>query len=217
MKTLILCPKGGLGNRLRVIFSFWCFCQTKDLKLQIVWEKDKYCSGLFSEYFLEIPDVIFKNSKESFLSTSRRLKTISDDIYINSLKNLKLNNQMQNILNNYLDLLEEFDAVHIRRTDHVKLAKKHQKFIELEKFEEFIKKSKNIFLATDCNKTQEYLLKKYNHINVFNKIIDNKKLRKTSLKNSIIDMFICIKAKDFMGTPFSSFSDIIRYKRFLNK
>lgn len=223
MNNLIVCPKGGLGNRLRVIFSFWCFCQskihsqTKDLKLQIVWEKDKYCNGLFLDFFKEIPDVIFKNSNECLITTSRRLKIISDELYVNSLRYLQINDEMQLIVDNYVNLLGEFDAVHLRRTDHVKLAKKNKKFVKLEKFEEFISKSKNVFLATDCPKTQNYLMKKYQQINVFNKINNNKKLRKTSLEDSIFDMFICIQAKEFMGTPFSSFSDLIKYKRFLDK
>ena len=38
-------------------------------------------------------------------------------------------------------------------------------------------------------------------------------MRKTSLKDAIIDMYMCVYSNDFMGSDYSSFSDIINRLR----
>lgn len=214
MKKLVIFPKGGLGNRIRVIFSYWCFCKKHNINLVIFWKKNKYCFGHFLDYFQEIPGVIF-NQEKFMLSTSQKLNKIDNQEYIESLKYLKINKNLQEIIDKYLKIIGKFDAVHIRRTDHVSLAKANGKYVDLVEFERFIEGRENVFLATDCYETQRYLMGKYKQVKVFEKINYSKKLRQTSLRNSVIDMFICIEGKEFMGTPFSSFSRLIENKRSL--
>ena len=46
---------------------------------------------------------------------------------------------------------------------------------------------------------------------------NNNRLRKTSLKDSIIDIYMCIYSDDFMGSGWSSFSDLINACRICKK
>ena len=205
MDKLIVQPKGGLGNRLRVIFSYFIICLQNNKKLIINWKNDKYCSQHFLDVFLPIKEIYFSNEKPQIV-TSRKIK-VNNELYKKSLKLLIPKNISE--LKEKIKEWEEYSAIHIRRTDHIQLAKKNNKFVDLQYFENFIKNKQKCFLATDCEKTQKYLIKKYPQIIVWENIKSNNKLRQTTLKNSISDMWCCIHAKQFLGTPFSSFSDLI--------
>ena len=178
------------------------------MELNIIWKKDKYCNGKFLDYFEKIPKINFVTTKYD-IKTSRKLENINDDLFHQSLQLLKIKPYLKNIIQQKINSLQNFNAVHIRRTDHIPLAYKNNKFKPLEEFEKFIQESNSIFLATDCPKTQKLLLHKYSHIKVYKRIKESKNLRKTSLEDSIIDLFICVNANKFMGTPFSSYSDLI--------
>lgn len=104
--------------------------------------------------------------------------------------------------------------MHVRRTDHSELAKQKGKYTSDKDFYDFIElfpSNTPIFLATDNFKTQKQFLDKYKgRIYVYKMIYPVESLRQTSLKDSIIDMFICSKIKNFKGSGYSSFSDTIK-------
>jgi len=60
-------------------------------------------------------------------------------------------------------LNNKYIAVHIRRTDHSKLAKKNNSFTNDKQFMTFINNNKGLYLylATDNRKTQNIFYKKY--------------------------------------------------------
>ena len=51
-------PRGGLCNKLRVVFSYE-YARKNNLKLNVIWLKDKACPGYFLYYFEPIPHVNF--------------------------------------------------------------------------------------------------------------------------------------------------------------
>ena len=111
-------------------------------------------------------------------------------------------------------LKNKYIAVHIRRTDHVGLAKSHNRFTCDQDFINFLNNHKdyNIFIATDCGETQKKFKKIFNNRIKYMKIInmDGTNKRKTSFEDTIIDMFVCGFSSKFKGSDYSSYSNIIQ-------
>ena len=66
--VLVIRPKGGIGNRLRVVTSYYVkYIKNKDEKLIVIWRCDKFCNGYFQEYFEPIPNVEFRHNNDEAL------------------------------------------------------------------------------------------------------------------------------------------------------
>ena len=120
---------------------------------------------------------------------------------------LKPKKEIQNQINQIRKKLNnDYIAVHIRRTDHK--APKHR-YTSDEDFINFIEKykDKNLYIATDNCKTQKKFYNNYkNNIKILNRIKPSGKLRQTTLKASIIELYTLSKVNNLYGTPGSSFS-----------
>lgn len=121
----------------------------------------------------------------------------------------RINENIKVLDNNYI-------AIHVRRTDHAKAYKNKKPLTGDVEFMNFIdnKKECNLYIATDNADTFNKFKSKYSdriklQPNTFNK----NKLRQTTLKDAIIDLFMCSFAKDFKGSYWSSFSDQIKMIR----
>jgi len=131
-----------------------------------------------------------------------------------------------------------FIAVHVRRTDHAAL---YEPLIvtmacevtdaELERFCD-AHAALPVFVATDCHETQHRLCARYparcrvgrhsigmcggsdvgRSVPSFD-TLRQPSLRQTSLRASAVDLFTCVEATIFKGSPFSSFSDAICHLR----
>jgi hypothetical protein len=137
-------------------------------------------------------------------------------------------------------LQDEYIAIHIRRTDHSELANQNERYTQDIEFHQFIDENKNhkVYLSTDNYETQKAILEHYpervEYIKLINKdnhgvtgfsglmslknLVRRKtgvedSLRKTSLEDAIIDLYMCIYAEKFMGSGYSSFSNFISYIR----
>ena len=71
-----------------------------------------------------------------------------------------------------------------------------------------------IYLATDNSETQDLFVERYGKDRVvYNMPIlagDDSKIRQTSIKDAVIDLFACARALHFKGSGYSSFSSIIQ-------
>ena len=216
---IIIKPTGGLCNYLRVIFSYYEYARKNNSELNVIWIKSNACPGYFLDYFEPIPHVSFN-------------KQIDKDVKIDyngcsTMKNfqpkydkLKLKSYIEKIVFDKLDILNKnYISVHIRRTDHIQLAKYNNRYTDDEEFINFLDKSdnnKNIYIATDNEITYNKFKKKYqNRIKIDYHKTNNNSLRKTSLQDAIIDIYICVYSDDFMGSGWSSFSGLIKSLRML--
>ena len=99
------------------------------------------------------------------------------------------------------------------------MAKYNNRYTDDEEFINFLDKSdnnKNIYIATDNKITYNKFKKKYqNRIKIDYHKTNNNSLRKTSLQDAIIDIYICVYSDDFMGSGWSSFSRVIKSLRML--
>jgi len=219
---MVIRTNNGLCNRLQVIFSYNQLALEQNKKLYIIWDKSEACNNLFTNVFDNVPNITF--SKKNNLNFSKnKIKYRGFRIHKNFYPNYDLLKPNEKILNKYNNFIKKlttnYIAIHIRRTDLINHSKRLNYILnDYDIFIHFINRQNNnysIFLATDNNETQQYFKKIYNNRLFFYKnIVDNNKKRKTSLKNSVIDLFICKNAKVFLGTNYlgfggSSFSRLI--------
>jgi hypothetical protein len=207
-------PTGGLCNRLRVLFSWIEYSKQNNKELYVSWETDSHCPGYFLDYFEQIEGVTFD-------SLSR--DTIFDYVGCYNKSGIKFNYKqlkplprISELVNDKIELLNKnYIAVHIRRTDHINNVK--EKMTQDVEFFSFIEKyhhNPNLYIATDNIDTYtEYKTKYNNLVKIPYHDVKLNVLRQTSLQDSIIDLFICVYANEFMGSYYSTFSHIIKVLR----
>ena len=216
----VIQPTGGLCNYLRVVFSYYIKACELNEELVVIWNITSQCNGFFLDYFKPIKNITFKKENND------KLKINYCGCYAN--KNYKINYSMlellpelKNIILSKMKILNNnYNAIHVRRTDHTNLAKKKNKYTSNEMFFEFIDKNKDnkcIYIATDNQKTYNEFKDIYKDIIKINYHNELNGLRKTSLKDAIIDLYMCIYANNFMGSDYSSFSSLINSIRKMDK
>lgn len=224
---IVIKPTGGLCNYLRVVFSYYKYAKSINSELIVIWNKTRACNGYFLDYFESIEGIQILEDKNIWMKLYNM--SFIDKIYYKGCSvhpnhspdytKLKLLPHINNIVRNKIHTLENnYIAVHIRRTDHIQLAKKNNIYTTDAEFINFIDKfkcNKNLYISTDNKKTYDIFCNKYNKIVKFNyhTVIMGK--RKTELVDAIIDIYICKYADNFMGSGYSSFTDIIKQLRFL--
>ena len=124
---------------------------------------------------------------------------------------------MEKIIKNRISILNNnYISVHVRRTDHLPSREKDR--TPDEEFFKFIDKftnNKNLYIATDNLETFNLYYNKYNNRIKFKfperELFNGK--RKTELKDAVIDIYMCVNSDFFMGSYYSSFSDLIKELR----
>ena len=225
----VIIPQGGLCNKLRVLLYHYDISKKLNKKFIVVWNKDRYCNGLFLDYYQQLENTIFIKKNEN--NYDIKYKGCSADIKLCNYNLLKLKPTIQEKINIIRNKYDKYISVHIRRTDHVILAKKKNLYIDDDYFINFLNQNSDydIYLATDNRETQDKFYKLYknkikyiifinkkNEINKRPKKDNSDKTRHTSLLDSIIDLYMCVNSEKFMGTKYSSFSETINKMRELN-
>jgi hypothetical protein len=188
--------------------------------MEMYWVPSWACDGCFLDYFKPLENVTFIQEKNPNAIINKYCPEYIE--HRNLFKDLYLNEQMKKEMEdlwNRIGSPSEVVAIHVRRTDHIELAKKNDNYTPDEEFFEFVENypNKKIYLATDNNETQEMFINKYGKDRiVYNvKITTSESIRQTSVKDAIIDLFACAQAFNFMGSGYSSFSGVI--KKLVNK
>ena len=215
----------GLNNRLRVLFSYYKYAQLLNKKLIMIWESNYNCPGYFYDYFKPLKNVEFYKNNNNFKIdyVSSKWNEIFHPYKMYIYKDLHLKPNLEKIIKNKKDKIGNYIAIHVRRTDHTNNFNEDikQKLTTDKEFIDFINQNKNykIYLATDNKDTQDFYINKFKNKIVYNKkIIKTSDFRQTSLKDAIIDMYMCINANKFKGSYYSSFSGFINQNRkHLNK
>lgn len=204
---------GGLGNRLRVIFSY----RARFGPLEVVWPKDgEIAHGHFLDVFEPLAAVDFV---DGFASTS----TI--DAYPDAPAWWRDGYQELKLLPQYREKipLGPYSAMHVRRTDHVGLAKQCGNFTTDEAFHGFIRRAPSpIYLATDNGTSQLRFMVAIRDAGKKCLTLDGIRVhqdedasgqRNTTLGHAVVDLFACVGAREFMGSGESSFTNLIRTLR----
>jgi len=203
----------GLNNRIRVMLSYLFKANMEGKKLKIVWIPDKSCPDRFDTLFNPIDNVtiIYNKGDENKYDYETWDKENTDYIKQNYYNLLKPINSIQLEIDNLKNKLQDYIAVHIRRTD----ALTHEWYRHYNKSDEeyinFINQYDNqmkIYIATDCRITQEKFISIYGDRIIYKKIEPTTELRQTSLQDAVKDMYVCAGAKYFMRSH-GTFSDTI--------
>ena len=211
----VIQPTAGLSNCLRVVFSYYYYAKSQNLHLIVIWKVTSSCNGFFLDYFEEIDGITFyKDNYSNFkinytgYNFHKKFNPYKKFIY----KELKLKPYLIYTLTKKKSIIKNYISVHIRRTDHVTLAKKKKLFTNDEEFIKFInenKNNKNIYIATDNHNSYNKFKKLYQKkvkLYYYNTTSDR---RKTKLREAIIDIYMCVLSDKFKGSGYSTFSDLI--------
>jgi len=209
---LVIKPVGGLCNYLRVVFSYYKKACSENKKLIVIWEPTYSCPGFFLDYFKPVDNIIFYNYNLHNYPIDYVGCQILEN-YDPNYEKLKLLDEIEIIVNNKRQILGNYIATHIRRTDHIDVAKANNQFTNDDSFYNFIDtniENKNLYIATDNEETYNLFKNRYNNLIKINYHNTINNFRQTSLKDAIIDIFMCVHADNFMGSGYSSFSILIR-------
>lgn len=211
-------PRYGLCNYLRVIFSYLLYCKKHNKKLVVIWNVTDECPGFFLDYFKPLEGV-------EFLRTNPGLKVdYTGDGWHGDYNpyekfiftGLELLPHMKEALLEKMNTLNKYIAVHIRRTDHSRLATSENNYTDDSEFIQFLNQypDYNLYIATDNRDTQNQFYSLYkDRIPIIRLINPSNKLRQTTMEEAILDIFICIEASHFKGSGWSSFSGTIEQFR----
>jgi hypothetical protein len=200
---------------LRVVFSYHKLAERDNNHLTVIWKKSDACPGLFLDYFQPINNVTFLENNHDNLTIDYDGCSCHPDYNCNSsfiYSDLKLQKHMYDSINKKLKLLDTFIAIQVRRTDHIDLAMASNRFTTDEDFCTFIESNPegNLFITADNKESYDFFKNKYpDRVKIDYPDSDSTKLRHTSLKDSIVDIFVCAKAKSIKTSGFSSFGDLI--------
>jgi len=216
---------GGLNNRLRVLLSYLYKANIENKKLKIIWIKDEECDDDFENLFQDIDNVtIIKNMDNYNDFNKKRIKYVDYDTWHIENNDYVKNNynkllipipKLQIIINNYkIQLNNIYIACHIRRTDIMGASYvKHRTDEEYMKYIDQFDTNLKIYIATDNRDTQDTFVKRYSDRYIVKLIEPNNNRRQTSVQDAVVDLFVCVNAKYFLGTFGSSFSDTIYQMR----
>ena len=239
---IYLIPQHGLCNRLSWLCGFYSYnramshrCQNKECICYIKWTPASACNGHFLEIFKLLPNSKFvKNDKEVPTGIKRysgqhsvpnvyikyfKVDIINPEIECEIFGFLRFNDEVRKISHEFISKYfnkKNTIGLHVRRTDHIGLAKGRGNYTNDDYFFKIIKDEIEkdsavvFFLSTDNRNTQENFLEKYpKNVVVYKKIEKLKNsFRHTSLFDTGIDISLLTYCKRVEGSFHSSFSRV---------
>ena len=207
---------GGLANRLRVILSYRA--RFKDIR--VVWLEDEEIAGSsFLDVFHPLERVTFVPPGEVELSAIERTLSPCPDAPDGWQSGYA---ELTPLAATELGLLQArrpYSAVHVRRTDHVSLAKQCGTYTDDDAFRSWLKAAPSpIYVATDNAASQsdflDYIIRTLGKDAIASDMIEaSDHQRQTSLAQSVTDLFACAGSAQFMGSGESSFTNLIHTLR----
>ena len=212
-------PRGGLCNRLRVTLSYRLHCMCVSRQLVVQWTADDACPGHFLEWFEPLSDTTFCNTYDDDAASvdydgcgvhPDHPQYVTDSLV--PLTDVRARVQA------LVDVLGDYVAVHVRRTDHVDLAKAHDRYTTDADVDAFLSlyPTHTVYVATDNANTYETLKTKYGSripLPWHTPVMEDSALRHTSVEDAVVDLYMCARAHAFQGSGWSSFSDTIEALR----
>jgi hypothetical protein len=211
---MIVQAMGGLCNRLRVTLSY----RALHGPIGVVWVPDgEICGARFDDVFCSLPGVTFLSSHgqgEHHKTCDPAPEAPRD--WQHGYRQLQLREEYRE---RWAALRPgvPYSAIHVRRTDHARLAADNP--TRDEEFVSFVQHAQPVvYVATDNGTTQaQYLTAvaesgrrpicaSYIHTHARQ---DESGQRNTTLAEAALDLFMCAGADLFLGSRASSFSDAV--------
>ena len=209
----------GLCNRLKTIFYFYNNIRLPKQEMIVIWKsKNNDAMGGFYDLFTAVEYLKFVRHDIKPIHYTGNGSDLPLEICYSGLDVLphikeKMTQETDRLGDNYI-------AIHVRRTDIDAVYRKLKVPYDTsyDTYCSFIENnpSKNLYIATDNEKTYKFFYDKYKNSRIVNTNITfnkNRYRRETSIQDSVIDLFMCTKAFDFMGTNMSTFTEFIILNR----
>jgi hypothetical protein len=227
---MILRVRGGLGNRLRVLFSHYLFCKRIHEHLTVIWFVSDACPGFYLDYFEEIDGITFLRDNSQKLKIDIATWDCHSEFNNPELlnySNLKLKKEIYDIVRERINTLDnDYIAIQVRRTDHVESAKKNNMFTTDQDFFKFIDANidKNLYISADNKISYNLFRSKYSDRVKFDfsesesikslrktplYFLKKTETRHTTLKDAIVDIYVCAHAKNVKVSGHSTFGELI--------
>ena len=227
----------GLCNRLSWLCGLYSYnlhrgCSNPNCTAYLKWNVARACNGHFSEIFKNMKHLKIVNSDNEVPKGVRRYAGQHCVPNVFKMFKININTQTEAAIFGLLEFQDNIEneaaafmnkyftnntiGLHIRRTDHIGLAKSKKNYTSDEYFFKIInneiKKDKNVvfFMAVDNRRTQDLYLKKFpKNIVVYKKInrLPNS-FRHTTLRDAGMDMCLLSHCKRVEGSFHSSFSRV---------
>lgn len=219
MSQFVIKPTRGLCNKLQVTLSYYHYCKKNGRPLVVIWETTNECPGYFLDYFEPLPGVTFMRNNNKHRYKIHYTGCADNGEFKDWGGELRLLPHVAKRLEEKRAAMGKYIAVHVRRTDHVLHAQRNGKYTPDEEFFCFIEENSDVpglYIATDNPDTHALFRKRYPDRVKLGFPSVQVGLRKTSLEDSIIDLYMCVGAERFKGSGHSSYSDMIMRLRRLN-
>ena len=200
---------GGLCNRLRVLLSYRAAGATR-----FVWKPDEeICRAHFLDVFEPIEGVTWVDG-EADLTTFDPCPHAPSN-WQTAYRELQL---LDGFMVGYMKERRPYSAIHVRRTDHVGLARSVGRYTSDDDFRAWLKVAPGpVYIATDNRASQlgfsDYVRTLGKEAIVQSAIEPSEAQRHTSLHHAAVDLFVCAGAAHFMGSGESSFSNLVTLLR----
>jgi len=201
--------RGGLANRLRVVLSRF--------PGPVVWEPHhECCNAGFLDVFEPIDGLTVLKHGSGVETTD------PDRQWSHHLSKVRPRPEIQSRIDALKASMGSYDAMHMRRTDHILDTHVAGRHTTDEEFYAFAtSRDAPLYLATDNGRTQRAVADWIGHrLVIGNHIPDlahehrgGDGVRHTSLADAVVDAWVCAGARRFMGSRESSFSDLIQLLR----
>ena len=208
-------PTGGLGNKLRVVLSWYQRCAQQGRRLDVCWKTDDACPGFFLDWFAPLPNTSFHTvptGTYDYVGCSTH-----PDVPQYVCAALQLRPHLVDRIRTVIRTMGQYVAVHVRRTDHVSLAKQHDCYTTDEAVHAFLDSHPTLdaYVASDNADTYHALRDRY-PLRIplsYHSVVTNAALRHTYVQDAVVDLYVCAAASEFFGSGWSSFTDTIRQLR----
>lgn len=216
-------PIGGLGNRLRTILSW----RAVHGPITAVWcRSDAVCHGRWEDAFEPLEGVTFEDGGDVHAHEYKGPHDVMScgvcpglegTDWCKAYLELASARGLERVLSE-VGYLDEYAAVHARRTDHVEHARTHGHFTTNEELLAWHCRTGNgpLYLATDCPNTRNWFRARQDRVLTNGaqlESVSGYEVRPGKLADAVIDLFMCARATRFMGSWFSSFSETVEILR----
>jgi hypothetical protein len=212
---------GGLCNRLQAILSH----REARGAIEVMWDRNEYVSGAWPlDVFEQIPGVTFHDNAGTWDVEDHGIAHDAHAGWRSAYRDLRPVPAVQARIDKLVADLSPFDAIHVRRTDMMPLARRLG--IDLTDDDLFLewvyarKPRLPIYLATDNGETQRrYLSWLSGGVHIGATFEGGERQgeadhhRNGTLADAVVDLFVCARAREFLGSGFGSFSATIEILR----
>lgn len=211
---MIFAPVGGLANRLRAIFSRY------EPPMRVLWSRTwDIANAHFLEVFEPIPGVEFVEVGENEESCHA---AINYEPWHEHYRLLRPTEALRDRVAGLQEAIGPYDAIHVRRTDHVKLAHMQGRYTTDDEFIAWAagrESDASVFLATCNAETRQIMQRALGPCVVWQGEMQASTAEQhearwyNTLADAVVDLWMCRGARHFMGSAHSSFTELVTHLR----